>query len=327
MTIPKNRKLPLITNFLCGVIISGLCTPSVAQDQIISTEPAVEHPGWVHIPGAVVRPDCVHEIPNGATVEVKNGQITGNVALKGRLIAHYDGCPEDPVITRPWGIAEKLGSAPGTGNGWIEDSQWHAPLNSTDNIDYLAGTWIVPSNPAANGALIFLFNAIEPSDQSWILQPVLQYGTSAAGGGNYWAIASWLVSNSYTFHSPLAAVRSGEVISGYTKMTSRSGSTLYWKVQANDTRTGGASWITAYTSGYHLTWAFSGVLEAYNVTSCNQLPKNDEAVFSNSVVAHGFPSYSTISPPGRYGVIRNLPWGGPSCDFNVLAGRQSILSF
>ena len=32
---------------------------------------------------------------------------------------------------------------------------------------------------------------MEPADTSAVLQPVLQWGVSAAGGGNYWAIASW----------------------------------------------------------------------------------------------------------------------------------------
>jgi len=77
---------------------------------------------------------------------------------------------------------------------------WLVSLGSGDNLDLVDGFWTVPSNPSDNGALIYLFNGIEPSNFSAILQPVLQYGSNGAFGGNYWVIASWYVGNS-GFHS------------------------------------------------------------------------------------------------------------------------------
>jgi hypothetical protein len=245
------------------------------------------------------------------------------VTLDGALIAHYDACPEDAIVTRPRARTEGLRNPPGAGNGWVEADQWNVPLGSSDNIDYMAGTWTVPSYPSSSGALIYLFNGIEPSSASWILQPVLQYGASPAGGGNYYGIASWLVgSNGYAFHSPLVTVYPGDSIFGYTQMTGVSGSKKYWAVVAQDRTSGAYSWISAYVSGQHWTWAYAGVLEAYNVTSCSQFPANGRTVFSNSVVAHGFPNYYTISPQGWYGAIYS--YGGPSCRFAVVAASGTL---
>ncbi|MGB9235047.1 MAG: hypothetical protein WCC04_11575 [Terriglobales bacterium] len=310
---------------LCGLAVSGLSTGSIAQAQTID-EASVAHPGWVQIPGELIRPDCVHQIPSGATVEVTNdGQATGDVTLNGALVAHYDACPEAPVVTRPRGRTANLASAPGTGNGWVEASEWDVPLSSSDNIDYMGGTWTVPSYPSSDGALIYLFNGIEPASGEWILQPVLQYGVSPDGGGNYWGIASWLVGNNYAFVSPLEPVYPGDSIFGSTGLNNVSGSTLYWKVAAKDETTGAYTWITAHVSNQHWTWAFAGVLEAYNVTSCSQFPSNGRATFNHSLVDHGFPYLDKVPGNGWAGAIYS--YGGPRCHFMVVAGSESTLDF
>jgi hypothetical protein len=286
-----------------------------------------EHPDWVQIPGELIRPDCVHEVPNGAQIETDDaGQITGDVTLNGEFIAHYDPCSEDPIVTRPQGRTEGLANTPGTGNGWVEASQWEVSLGSSDNIDYLSGLWVVPSAPSVNGALIYLFNGIGPTDGNAILQPVLQYGVGRAGGGNYWAIASWLVGpGKFVFHSPLEKVHTGDLLFGYTKQTGISGSILDWTVSAKDDTTGAFSLITTHTSGLHWIWAFAGVLEAYNVTSCSEFPASDDVQFAFTNVDRGFPAYNPITPQNFFAAYYN--YGGPSCGFNVTPGDPSTLKF
>jgi hypothetical protein len=241
--------------------------------------------------------------------------------LDGALVAHYNACPEDAIVTRPRARTEGQRNPASAGNGWVKADQWSVPLRANDDIDYMAGTWMVPSYPSANGALIYLFNGIESSNASWILQPVLQYGVSPAGGGNYWAIASWLVRSNQAFHSSLQTVYPGNLISGFTEMTAISGGTQYWEVEAKDTTTGAYSYLSANVSGQHWTWAYAGVLDAYNVTSCSQFPSNGRVVFRGSVVERGFPAYRPISPQGWYGAIYSF--GDPSCDFAVVAGSQA----
>lgn len=319
--------LAMAATLLCGLAVAGLSTYSIAQAQTNPSPAAMGHPGWVQIPGELIRPDCVHEIPNGAMVETTNdGQITGDVTMDGALIAHYDACTEQPVVTRPRKRTQSLANPPGTGNGWVEASEWDIPLSSSDDIDYLGNTWTVPSYPSMDGALIYLFNAIEPSSGEWILQPVLQFGVSPAGGGNYWAIASWLVgSDGYAFYSPLETVNPGDLIFGSTGLNSISGNTFYWKVGAKDETTGAYSWITAHVSGQHWTWAYAGVLEAYNVSSCSQFPASGKVTFKNSVVDHGFPYLDKVPGNGWVGAIYS--YGGPSCRFAVIASQNSTLDF
>ena len=260
---------------------------------------AAAHPGWVQAPGQLMRADCVHEIPKGANVAISaDGQVTGDVTLNGKLIAHYDACSDAPIRTRH---SASTGKTPGRNpsvNGWVEASQedlWW--LSSSDNVDWMSGEFYVPNNPSVNGALIYLFNGIEPATQDWILQPVLQYGYSPAGGGYYWAIASWMVSSGgYAFHSPLERVNPGDKLWGFTEQTGQSGGTSYWETEAYDLNTGANSWITAWTSGLHWTWAYEGVLEVYGVNYCSQLPSSGYAYFFYNYVDHGYPYYYGVSP-------------------------------
>jgi len=112
----------------------AFCLSPAAQAQPASVS-LKDHPGWVQIPGALIRPDCVHEIPNGAEVE-ENGDITS----EGSIVAHYDACPEAPISTRPrHGAVPQYTDEPGTGNGWIEAVQEEVSLSGGDNIDKIEG--------------------------------------------------------------------------------------------------------------------------------------------------------------------------------------------
>ena len=259
------------------------------------------HPGWVQVPGQLMPADCVHEIPNGANVEIKDGQVTGDVTLKGQVIAHYDACSEAPIPTRHLSASQTPSHNPSF-NGWVEASQENVSLGASDNIDWMSGYFYVPSAPSVNGGLIYIFNGIEPSSQNWILQPVLQYGSSPAGGGNYWGIASWLVGTGGAWHSPLERVNAGDRLWGYTEQTGSSNGTLYWTSEAYDLTTNAYSWITASTYGLHWTWAYEGVLEVYGVNSCSQLPSSGYAYFYSNSVDHGYPYYYGVSP-AFYGAV------------------------
>jgi hypothetical protein len=92
-------RLTVAAALLGGLAVSGLSSYANAQQS--QSEAVAEHPNWAQLPGELIRPDCVHEIPKGARVEIgKDGDLTGDVTLNGILIAHYDACPEKAVITR-----------------------------------------------------------------------------------------------------------------------------------------------------------------------------------------------------------------------------------
>src|ERR1700733_9322953 len=93
-------------HILCGIACFLFVTGGMlnAQSGTTYSQARMDHPDWVQVPGELIRPDCVHEVPNGATVEVgSDGQISGDVSLNGVLVAHYDDCSEAPIIPRPLG--------------------------------------------------------------------------------------------------------------------------------------------------------------------------------------------------------------------------------
>jgi hypothetical protein len=325
---------PRIKSLVAGSFTAiALCFSVAAQAQQATPDIAAlkkAHPTWVQVPGQIIRPDCVHELPKGARVEVVGDKITGDVTLGGRVIAHYDACPEPGISTRPAhdAAAPSKPITPGTGNGWVEAVQNDvSSLGSSDNLDWLSGIWTVPAAPAATGGLIYLFNGMEPSSQNWIIQPVLQFGYNGYFGGNYWVIASWMVGpNNYAFYSPAERVNPGDKIYGTTYITSISGSTLHWEVFAEDETNGAYTWITAWTSGLHWTWGYSAVLEAYNISSCSQFPNSDPNVFTSNYAYHGYPSYLAV--PGYFTGWENPYWAGPSCGFDPFSyGTNSYLYY
>ncbi len=281
-------KRSIICIALASTIVAGSQKLTFAQNA--DSVSLKDHPGWIQIPGAIIRQECVYEIPNGA--RVSEG---GDVTLGGTLIAHYDDCPEEPIRTRPrhGGAAAAYRDAPGTGNGWVETVLEEVSLSSGDNIDKITGQWVVPTDPSTFGGLIFLFNGLEDTTQNLILQPMLQFGYTSCTicvegggiGGSYWVIASWLVGK--------------------------------WEIKAKDTTSGAYSDMGAFSSGHTWNWAYAGTLEAYGITSCAEFPESGSTKFKDNSVYHGYPKFDVVSP-GWYGLVPS--YGGPSCGFSPTAG-------
>ena len=84
-----------------------------------------------------------------------------------------------------------------------------SPISSFDT------TWNVPPAPETNhGQSIFLFPGISSAGHSAVLGPVLQYGPSEAGGGNYWSVASWYLSGGLAYFTPAVGVAAGKSLNG-----------------------------------------------------------------------------------------------------------------
>jgi hypothetical protein len=271
--------------------------------------------GWIHTPGAIVRADCVHGIPKGALLD----EATGDVTVDGQLFAHFDKCPDAPVV-----LPGSTSGAVPSYSGFVEylvDNVTNLPSGS--NINALVSQWLVPPFPTSQqGQTIFLFNGLEPSSQNVILQPVLQWGPSVAGGGDSWAIASWLVNSGGVYYSPLEGVNAGDTISGQTSFT-QSGSTLHWTILIQDTSSGAWSSLGVTSTGYQWTLALPAALEADNVSTCANFPYTSDVVpavgttnfgawfFGISMSNNGGVSFPPINNGGP------VPQGAPSCDYFI----------
>lgn len=103
--------------------------------------------------------------------------------------------------------------------GWVTWASWR---NTTGTpISTFATSWVVPAAPAAQeNQLIYLFNGLQNPGGSEILQPVLQWGISGAGGGPFWSVASWHVdSQGHAYCTPATPVNPGDPLTGLMTMT------------------------------------------------------------------------------------------------------------
>ncbi len=114
---------------------------------------------------------------------------------------------------------------------------------------------------------IFLFNGIQNS--TMIYQPVLQGGSSAAGGGPYWSVASWYVDGAGepANHSTLVRVNPGDVLTGIMTLTGQTGS----QFNCNCQFAGMPDTVLVIQNVQELTWCIQ-TLEAYALTTCSDYP-------------------------------------------------------
>jgi hypothetical protein len=152
-----------------------------------------------------------------------------------------------------------------------------------DPITFLSGKWTVPSSPTKNiGQTIFLWDGLQPSDGASVVQPVLQYGKSADGGGPEWICASWYVKpdTSTVFWSTPINVSVGDSMLGQLTHANSN-----WYPDCQDLT---ASTETELTVNHNMTETYAPVeLETYSVTKCSELPATGSTSFHNLGVQVG----------------------------------------
>ncbi len=186
----------------------------------------------------------------------------------------------DEFIARPLGlpvmprhVTRQRGKVAGLGSGWIVYADW---TNATGSpVSMFTTTWTVPPTPASSsGQTIFLFNGIQNS--SMIYQPVLQWGPSAAGGGSYWAVASWYADgqNGTSHYSTLVRVNPGDVLVGVMTLTGQAPQGFSYNCEFQ----GIANTSLAIEDVEELTWCIE-TLEAYGITRPTDYPATPSTMF------------------------------------------------
>jgi hypothetical protein len=165
-------------------------------------------------------------------------------------------------------------------NGWQTYASWY---NSGSLVTSFSTTWKVPPAPTNyDGQTLFQFNSIEPASYEAILQPVLQYGPSADGGGKYWAVASWYVTDSQSFASKLSKVAAGKSLTGVIKLLSKTASKANYSCEF----TGIAASKFTIKKIDPLVW-LTETLEVYNVDVCSDYPNTPYSEMSKIDVKIG----------------------------------------
>jgi hypothetical protein len=263
--------------------------------------------GYVPTPHGYYHQSCVHEIPEGAAAHVN-----GHVALADGSMTQLPSCNYPRLVLRHDAINP-------TTNGWVEDANWTSPSAATR----LTSRFSVPAAPSSSsGQVVFFFPGMEPADGTIILQPVLQWGVSAAGGGTNWQIASWSCGPSCV-HSKLVKVNTGDSLIGTISGSSCSSTgQCSWKIVTKDATTGKSTTLTTQGDSESYVWLFGGVLEAYGIDTCDQYPANGKETFSS--VDFFDQSGNLLAPSYAADVLG----AAPACSFRVApTGSGATITF
>lgn len=243
-------------------------------------------PGFVITPGGPRHQSRVHAVqPHEAIVGGPGGL---------RILDTRAGTLRD--LPAPEGDAAN--QVPEVGSGWITYAGWENGTGSS--ITSFSTTWTVPPPPANLGRqLIFLFSGIENHGANYgILQPVLQWGRSAAGGGPRWMVASWYVTNDGSaLYSPLVPVNPGDTLVGVMTLTGVSpvagGSPTF---DYNCVFTGLPQTSLNVRGIGELLWC-NQTLEAYRVTDCDHYPDTPSTSMASIAIRTGATNPALVWQP------------------------------
>lgn len=214
----------------------------------------------------------VHFVGEGYHLSVENGRLQKLETKTGKMIEDYGVVT--PKAIRP------------AASGWIAYAYWSNP-NTSNPITYFTTNWIVPSVPSKQSSqTIFLFNGMQDGTtaSSYIIQPVLQWGPSAAGGGKYWAVTNWYVSSSQAFYGSLVSVSAGTSLQGVMQETGHSGSTYSYNSSFVGYPSGSALQVNNVPEAF---WA-AETLESYGVnTPSTEYPPNSDIAMSSIQILQG----------------------------------------
>ncbi|KAF9266520.1 hypothetical protein L218DRAFT_72665 [Marasmius fiardii PR-910] len=245
---------------LAALLSCALAAPAQPEEMVMT-------------PGGLRPKSSVIQIPEGGSIKVTATEI--HLLDSSNTIVHT--APKTEAKVSP--ASATTGAPPPLQTGWISWAQWR---RTSSPIQEFVTTWTVPPNPPANnGQLLYLFNGLEPDTGTAILQPVLQWGFSPAGGGPYWAVSNWYVSDKTTYWSTLQNVTVGQSLQGVIKRTAQNADGTFNYVSEFTNIPGTAT----LTNSPELTWAFE-TLEAYSVSATSDYPKGC-TVFSQIKVTTG----------------------------------------
>ena len=247
---------------------------------------------YVLTPGGYKPAGNVHHIPPGHLVKMAGNTAelhhvqTGLVRVLGitpehqggplmptHILAHPPDAPAPAAHPSPALVVGAPAPFPQV-DGWVSYAGWSNVTGSP--IASFSTAWTVPPEPTNRGSqTIFLFNGIQ--NATMIYQPVLQWGPSAAGGGQKWSVACWYADSQtgHSFYSSLVDVAAGAHLTGIMAMTGSAGGLFDYSAEF----AGIANTHLPISQVQELTWA-NETLEAYQVQSRNDFPATPNTDFS-----------------------------------------------
>lgn len=258
----------IVQHLRYGAIVSLAILLLTACRKDISAPPAQppsDNKDLVLTPAGYMERSKVHFIDGEHQLTVFNGRLLKTEKKSGKMLEDFG-----PVQITPTRVA--------AASGWIAYAYWS---NTGTPITYFNTNWVVPSAPTNKASqTIFLFNGMQDgtTSTSYIIQPVLQWGPSAAGGGKYWAVTNWYVSSSQAFFGSLATVSAGATLQGIMQQTAVSGSNYSY----NSSFVGYPAATALQVNNVPQAFWAAETLEAYGVTNpSTQYPPNSKVAMSS----------------------------------------------
>ncbi|KAJ7894181.1 hypothetical protein B0H14DRAFT_3426950 [Mycena olivaceomarginata] len=232
-----------------AAVLTSLLSLKIAVPASADGAAIAEVPTGIVAPGGARENRSIIEIPDDTSITHIGDQL--QVLGANGTVLHTFSVEEEPTPT--------AAATPAFKTGWITFASWMNNGNSP--IKTFSTTWKVPAEPQAkDGQTVFLFNSIEPGKQNGIIQPVLQFGSSAAGGGAYWSVASWWVGPKHTFHTKLVKVNPGATLHGLITLTAHNGNNFTYNSKFTNVKGTGLN----VKNIAELKWA-TETLEAYSI--------------------------------------------------------------
>ena len=243
---------------------------SIGQTPLIQKHRELVSRGFVLTPGGYRHRSLVHYVPHGHRVRRRKQQIQLVHRSTRRIIARHDvSAPNAPI--------------PGLGSGWITFAAWQNTASGA--ISQFATQWTVPDDPSRGdtGQTIFLFNALQNPGRTNLLQPVLQWGTSQAGGGSFWTISNWYIDTSgHVCHSDCLPVLPGQVLVAIISLGQKSNGLFSYVVSFQ----GYPTLDLTITNIEELVYA-AATLEAYEIGDRKDYPPVAFTAMTNIAIAAG----------------------------------------
>ena len=239
---------------------------------------------YVLTPGGLRPRSLVFHVEPGAMLDGGGGRLR-KLHPSGRVLQDFGVMPSRPPgrPVMPHNVVRPIERLPVFGSGWITYASW---TNNTGNtISLFSTNWAVPPAPATqSGQLLYLFNGIQNS--TMIYQPVLQWGSNGAFGGNYWCVASWYADGQggAAFHSTPVQVNAGNVLTGVMTLTGQSPQGFSYNCEFQGIVNTGLP----IQNVQELTWLVE-TLECYGITQCSDYPATNKTAMSAIRIENGNP--------------------------------------
>jgi len=232
--------------------------------------------GWLRTPVGLAHPSCIHRVPSGSSINSESGRTI--VTKPDGSLLQIPKCDHQPVFPQS-------NSSQDFAAGW---QAWTTYQSSNPaGLSSFLGYFTIPNNPLeVDGQTLFMFTGLQ--NYNWIpgpnsppapslfeiIQPVLQWGPSAGGGGNYWTLASWYVTIDAGFLiSDLIPVNAGDSIYGNMTLIAPNS----WYIGGTVVSSGTTVSLVATKNRLKVNqWAYC-TLEVYNDGStCGEYPTNPQ---------------------------------------------------